>query len=158
MPDNASANPRPEPVQRPLTLVMPVKPGEGEKLRQKIEEVAAAPGNPIETALNTVGTVHFARFVLLENDTRLAVITTYDNDFDTYVNDFIDVMHKVFNTLLQFVADVPESVARDGVEAHREEFVKYVHAHDVPYVGSFYSAYPELSVAQIVPPKAPVLT
>ena len=134
-------------VQSPLTLVMPIKDGAGTQLRAVIEGLGAAPVNPVEEVLGALQIVHFARFVLLENDTRLAVITTYDGDFRKYVMDFVDRVGPVFDKLLSFVADWPSD---HPVQTYRDEFLDYVEAHDLKCVGGFYSAYPELPVNEIV--------
>lgn len=132
-------------VQSPLTLVMPIKsPQHAQQLRALIEGLAALPQNPIEMKLNELKSVHFARFVLLENDTRLAVITSYDGDFEDYVLDFTLHLGDIFDQLLSFISDVPDGVV--PVAQHPDEFVTYVRAHDLRCVGSFYSAYPDLTV------------
>lgn len=135
-------------VQSPLTLVMPIKDGAAEGLRALIEGLGKAPVNPVDAALDELQTVHFARFVLLENDTRLAVITTYDGDFRKYIMDFVDRLGLVFDELLSFVDDWPPE---HPVQTYRDEFLDYVKAHDLTCVGSFYSAYPELPVNDILP-------
>lgn len=141
---------KPAPVQSPLTLVMPIKDGSAPRLLATIEGLASAPVNPVEAKLDELCSVHFARFVLLEDNTRLAVITTYDGDFRKYVMDFIDHLGEVFDMLLSFVDDWP---AEHPVQEHRDEFVDYVEAHDLRCVGSFYSAYPQTPVVDIVAPK-----
>ena len=135
-------------VQSPLTLVMPIKDGAAEGLRAVIEGLGKAAVNPVDAALDELQTVHFARFVLLENETRLAVITTYDGDFRKYIMDFVDRLGPVFDQLLSFVDDWP---AEYKVQTDRDEFLDYVKAHDLTCVGSFYSAYPELPVNDILP-------
>ena len=135
-------------VQNPLTLVMPIKSeADFQKLEQTLMQVQSLPPdqNPITRALDTIGTVHFARFVFLENNTRLAVITTYDGDFDKYINDFVDHIGGVFDMLLQFVADAPPL----PVQANREQFLRYVQDHDLRSVGPLYSAYPQSTVLDI---------
>jgi len=133
------------PFQHPLTLVMPLKPGAGPTVRHVLEQNLELRAG-IEAALTQVGTVHFARFVLLEDDTRLAVITTYDDDFDEYIMDFVDALGPIFDKLLQFVDDAPTL----PVQANREEFLKYVKEHDLTCVGAFFSAYPTLGVNAIL--------
>ncbi len=135
-------------VQSPLTLVMPIKQASAQDLLALIEGLAEAPINPIEAKLDELQSVHFARFVLLEDNTRLAVITSYDGDFRKYVMDFVDHLGEVFDKLLAFVDDWPPE---HPVQKHREEFVDYVEDHDLKCVGSFYSAYPEVPVSDIVP-------
>ena len=135
------------PVQRPLTLVMAIKsPEDHLALRAKIDALQSLPRgeNPVIRALDEIGTVHFARFVFLD-DTRLAVITTYDGSFDRYINDFVDHIGWVFDDLLQHMADAPPL----PVESHRREFLDYVHRNDLSCLPPFYSAYPERTALDI---------
>lgn len=145
-----SEQPPNQPVQNPLTLVVKAKsPQDYTKLRRTVEHLQSLPPeqNPIVTALNTIASVHFARFVFLDPD-QLAVITTYDGDFEDYINAFINELGKVFDQLLAYVVDAPPAPAR----VHREEFLKFILAHDVPCVGTFYSAYPTRTVLDIGDP------
>ena len=133
-------------VQKPLTLVMPVRPEAREALRAQIDGLQALPPeqNPVITALDAIGTVHFARFVFLD-DERLAVITTYDGDFERYIMDFVDHIGPVFDMLLRHMVDPPPL----PVQQHPEEFLAYVNRHDLGCVGTFYSAYPTRPVLDI---------
>jgi hypothetical protein len=142
-------------VQRPLTLVMTLQSPESAQavmtLLQGIQS-GGADKNPITQALNTLRNVHFARFVFMNNNTQLAVITTYDGTFDAYINEFIDALGDVFNALLPHMKDgsaVP-------VQKNRDAFLAFVQANDLPVVG-FYSAYPQATVLDIqaaLPPAA----
>jgi hypothetical protein len=137
-----------QPVQSPLTLIMPIASAAAfQELSQTLTGVQSLPRdqNPIMAALDKIGTVHFARFVFLEDNTRLGVITTYDGDFEKYINDFVDDIGDVFNLLLKFMADAPPL----PVQEHRQEFLEYVRAHDLRSVGPFYSAYPRSTVLDI---------
>jgi hypothetical protein len=133
-------------VQQPLTLVMPVRPEARRALRAEVEKLQALPraDNPVITALDAIGTVHFARFVFLDDD-RLAVITTYDGDFDRYIMDFVDHIGPVFDLLLQHMADPPPL----PVQQHPDEFLDYVRRHDLACLPPFYSAYPTRPVLDI---------
>ena len=136
-----------QPVQNPLSLVMTAKsPDDYEQLRQIVAQVQSLPPeqNPIVVALNKIGTVHFARFVFL-GDLKLAVITTYDGDFDTYINEFINEIGDVFNTLLQHM----EGGSPLPVQTYRSEFLQFVRDHDLRCEPPFYSAYPERTVLDI---------
>ena len=42
------------------------------------------------TARDKVGSVHDMRFVFLDNDTRMLFATTFDGDWDPYIDDFVD--------------------------------------------------------------------
>jgi hypothetical protein len=134
-------------VQHPLTLVMTIASPEARAtLEATLQHLQSLPPehNPIRTALDAIGTVHFARFVFLD-ETRLAIITTYDGDFDAYVNEFVDHIGEVFDALLAHVADAPPL----PVQQHRDEFLHFLTAHDLGCIPPFYSAYPDRTVLDI---------
>jgi hypothetical protein len=137
-----------EPVQNPLTLVMTVRsPDDHRALQDKLGKLQSLPRahNPVITALDAIATVHFARFVFLD-DTRLAVITTYDGDFAVYINEFVDHIGEVFDDLLQHMDGAPPlPVAR-----HRAEFLDYVQRNELRCLPPFYSAYPRRTVLDIL--------
>jgi len=137
-----------DPVQNPLTLVMTLRsPEERRTLQGKLEALQSLPReqNPVVAALDEIATVHFARFVFLDEE-RLAVITTYDGDFDAYVNEFVDHIGDVFNDLLQHMDGAPPL----PVQRHRQEFLDYVRRNDLRCLPPFYSAYPDRTVLDIL--------
>ena len=136
----------------PLTLVMPLK--EDIDLQQ-LGGLLTTTRPEIEAALQSIGTVHYARFVILDASTpnlqpgptgpyKLAVITSYDNDFETYIQDFVNHIGMIFDAVLSVTTDGTGLVpVRDNVEA----FADYVAKHDAsrnPPNDAFplYSAYP----------------
>ncbi len=136
------------PVQNPLTLVMTIKSAaDAQALAALLAKIQAAPPelNPIWAALTKLNIVHFARFVFLENNTKLAVITTYDGTFEDYINDFIDEIGDVFNALLSHMSSAPPL----PVQQHRKEFLDYVRANDLRCIEPFYSAYPTATVLDV---------
>ncbi|HKR49541.1 MAG TPA: hypothetical protein VJT72_08165 [Pseudonocardiaceae bacterium] len=140
----------PQPVQNPLTAVMTAKsPEDYAALQQLVEHLQAMPPeqNPVTVALNKLGSVHFARFAFLDNN-QLAVITSYDGDFESYINEFIDEIGDVFNALLKHVANAPKL----PIQEHRQDFLDYIRAVDRRCVGTFYSAYPDRTVLDILNP------
>jgi hypothetical protein len=137
----------------PLTLVMPLSPG----AEAKVGELLASQQAAIDNALSVVGTVHFARFVLFDAASpnlaptpgssgpfSLAVITTYDGDFDIYIQDFVAQLGDVFNALLELTPDAAGLVpVKDNVAA----FTAWIKQNDLsqqpPNGGlSQYAAYP----------------
>jgi hypothetical protein len=138
----------PVPVATPLTLVMEARsPQDMEALKALIAGMQAKPPdqNPIRVALNELRIVHFARFVFLD-DTHLAIVTTFDGSFDDYIDAFVNTIGDVFNALMRHVKDAPPL----PVQANREAFLAYVKAHDKGAVQPFYSAYPDLTVGEIL--------
>jgi hypothetical protein len=148
MEDAMTEQPPTQPIQSPLTLVMKAKsPKNFTALKQTVEHLQSMPPdqNPVTVALDKIGTVHFARFAFLDNNRQLLVITAYDGDFETYLNEFVNEICEVFNKLLSFVVDAPPL----PVQTHRQEFFEYVRTHDVRCVTPFYSAYPNHTVLDI---------
>lgn len=138
----------PETVANPLTLVMKIRSViDFKQLKSLIEAMQAQPPerNPVVAALNKIGTVHFARFVFIE-ERLLAVITTYDGSFDRYINSFIDAIGGVFDKILVHVEGAPPLPVSDN----REAFLAFIKKHDLGAVPPFYSAYPALTVRDIL--------
>ena len=136
----------------PLTLVMPLE--ENVDLTQLAEALGKA-ADAIDDALTTIGTVHFARFVVFDVSTpnlqvgpstgpfKLAVITEYDRDFNSYIQDFVNHIGFVFDELLGFTADGQSLVP---VAEHLEAFTDYVAKNDAsqhlpPGIQPLYCAY-----------------
>ena len=137
-----------QPVQNPLTAVLTAKsPEDYTALQQLVERLQSLPPheNPVTVALNRIGTVHFARFTFLGNN-QVAVITTYDGDFERYINEFTDNIGDVFNALLAHVENAPPL----PVQTYRQEFLNYIRTIDRGCVGTFYSAYPDRTVLDIL--------
>ena len=135
-------------VQNPLTLIMTIKSdADAKALSALLQQIQSAPRdkNPIWSALDKLRTVHFARFVFLENNTKLAVITTYDGSFEDYINDFVDEIGDVFNGLLAHMKDAPPL----PVQKNRQAFLEYVRKNDLRAIEPFYSAYPTVTVLDI---------
>jgi hypothetical protein len=66
-----------------LTIIVPFAPGGAQRLRTFLQLF-----NGNLQGADDVGTVHDMRFVFLDNDTRMLFATTYDGDWDTYIDDF----------------------------------------------------------------------
>ena len=147
MSDSVTAPPA-NPVQSPLTLVMKIKSeGDFSQLNGMLQHFQGSPPdqNPIHVALDKLAIVHFARFVFLNSNTELAVITSYDGSFDDYINEFIDTIGDVFNALLAHIDGAPPI----PVQANRQAFLDYVKQNDFRGLDPFYSAYPTSTVLDI---------
>lgn len=134
--------------QNPLTLIMTIRsPEDFQTLNARIQKIQSAPPekNPIWIALDKLRIVHFARFVFLENNTKLGIITTYDGSFEDYLNEFIDEIGDVFNALLQHMDGAPPL----PIQQNRSAFRDYIKANDLGGIGPFYSAYPQATVLDI---------
>ncbi|TCN31667.1 hypothetical protein EV644_12670 [Kribbella orskensis] len=71
-----------------FSLFFQVKPGEGKVLRIALEALQETPGYRPGDYGMAVATIHEARFVLFDDDTRLAFVTSFDGPWDAYMEDF----------------------------------------------------------------------
>src|SRR5262249_44102615 len=66
-----------------FTILFPFAKGGAKRLRGLLQLLE---GNFL--GADRVGTVHDMRFVFIENDTKLLFATTFDGDWDAYIQDF----------------------------------------------------------------------
>jgi hypothetical protein len=147
----------------PLTLVLAIEDGKLPALLQAL----AGSGTTIDQALAKLGTVHFARNVLIDISSPnlqptagsagpffLMVITEYDNSFDLYIQQFVEQIGPVFDLILPFVVGGADVVP---VEQNLVGFQQFIAQNDLSQQqlpggqmnGALYSAYPQ-TVQQIL--------
>jgi hypothetical protein len=144
----------------PLTLMMPVIPGTNPVT---IAQTLAQYQPQLDAALQSIGTVHYARTLYLDASKAnlqpnaqsttgpflICVITEYDGSFDAYIGDFVSQVGAVFDALLQFVVGGPELIP---VADNLNGFEAFVTLNDAsqhqPNEGLF-QAYPQ-TVQQIL--------
>lgn len=143
----------------PLTLLMPIVPKTDPAV---IIQTIGANQDKINAALTSIGTVHFARFLILDasapnlqpggggtGNLVLAVITEYDGDFNAYISDFVDQIGFVFDALLPVVVGGKGLVP---VAQNLNAFTSFVQANDASQnklEPGLYSAY-DYTVQQIL--------
>jgi hypothetical protein len=71
-----------------FSLFFRVKEGEGPSLRAALLELQNTPGYRPGDYNVAIQTIHEARFVLFDDDTRLAFVTSFDGPWDAYMEDF----------------------------------------------------------------------
>ena len=71
-----------------FSLFFRVTPGHGPSLRSALLELQDTPGYRPGDYGMAIKTIHEARFVLFDDDTRLAFITSFDGPWDAYMEDF----------------------------------------------------------------------
>ena len=67
-----------------FSLFFRVKPGEGGALRAALRDLQDTPGYRPGDYGMAVSTIHEARFVLFDDDTRLLFATSFDGPWDAY--------------------------------------------------------------------------
>ena len=126
-------------VQSPLNLMLTIQADKAQIVGELLVKYQPA----INAALTKIGTVHFARFLMIPGTQYLFVITTYDGDFNAYIQAFTNLLGDVFNGLLSCVDPAPPLPVQQNVAA----FQDFVRQHNVPT--GLYSAYPNCTVVQI---------
>jgi hypothetical protein len=71
-----------------FSLFFRVKPGEADALREALTTLQNTPGYRPEDHDLPIKTIHEARFVLFDDDTRLLFATSFDGPWDAYMQDF----------------------------------------------------------------------
>jgi hypothetical protein len=118
-----------------LTIIVPLAPGGAKRLRAFLRLL----GGNLNKG-DKVGSLHDMRFVFIDNDTRLLFATTYDGDWDAYIDDFV--------TQIPDYLDIIDS-AWEGWPGIRDPHAKdFLAAHQIAAEG-WYVAHPDLTVAEI---------
>ena len=118
-----------------LTIIVPLAPGGAKRLRAFLKVLR---GN-LSQGADKVGTLHTMRFVFFDNDTRLLFATSFDGDWDAYIDDFV--------TKIPDYLDIIDS-AWDGWPGIRSPGAKdYLANHQITAEG-WYVAHPDLTVAE----------
>ena len=122
-----------------FTLIMNLKPGGAERLRKKLSSDSNF-ANQNNAVVDRVGTLHDMRFTIFDNDSRLLFASTFDGDWDAYIDDFAARIPDLIDVAFGEVDDYP------GI---RHPKVKdFIVKHQVTST-YFYSAYPNASVRDV---------
>jgi hypothetical protein len=112
-------------VQRMMNLVMPLK--DKSAVGRALAALAIAQNkDEIYAGLDNVGTVHFARFVIV--DDNICMFSVYDGDFTNYIRDFIVTIGSVFDAVVGLVEGGDKVIPS---AEHVDEFIDWVHDHDL---------------------------
>jgi len=99
--------------------------------------------------LTRVRTIHFARWVLLNNNRQVLFISNYDGDLESYMDDFINKVGWGLNLVFSNGVGWPETrwLIKGGAE-HEQRFKHYLRRHQ--YVTAvWYKAYPDLTAVEL---------
>jgi hypothetical protein len=126
--------------QLPFLVILPLTSSVAKVVLEGVFKLA---GSKLVDAADTVGTLHLAQFVLLE-DRKLGFFTVYDGPFDKYIQDFAEKLGPVFDLLFKFTKDPPPTPSAKNADA----MTQWVAAHNLPPIG-MYNAYPGLRVQDV---------
>jgi hypothetical protein len=99
--------------------------------------------------LARVGTIHFARWVYLDDRRRLLFASNYDGSLDSYMDDFINKVAYGLNLVFSNGIGYPRTAwLLLGGAKHELQFKYFLKRHQVP-TQVWYKAYPSLTAADL---------
>jgi hypothetical protein len=114
-----------------FTAFADVKPGHEEAIRETIAKWARDP-NKLER-IRRITTLHERRYVLFDNGKRVMFCTTFDGDWDKYIDDFGAAGVQYFNDIFQHTEGYPgmtDPSIKDWVVARQITATEYTRAYD----------------------------
>jgi hypothetical protein len=131
---------------QPLTALTPITPGHRGQLQQVLAGLAQQIGSGGPTALDEIGSVHFARWAVLpigHDAGSLLFTSNFDGPWDNYIEEFAAKSAPTFDAIYSHCQEWPPNGARD-VDAFKAYVRKYEVQADV-----YYRAYPMATVRQV---------
>ena len=99
--------------------------------------------------LARVGTIHFARWVFLDDKRRLLFASNYDGSVDSYMDDFINKVAFGVNMVFSNGIGYPRtSFLLFGGASYEMDYKRYLRRHQLP-TQVWYNAYPGLATSDL---------
>jgi len=130
--------------QNQLTLVTVVNPEHVDRVKAvmaAIDSYAKRLSTP--GSLIGVGTIHFVRWLLIDDNRRLVLLSDYDGSWENYIAEFAEMILSGLDAIWETSFGYPPDGARD-----LPAFKRFLRAHQVP-AEMFYSAYPDATTLNI---------
>lgn len=118
-----------------LTAIATLKPGGANRLRHIFDLT-----NGNMDGAQRVSTLHDMRFVFFDDDTKILFATTYDGDWDTYINDFATKIPGLMDLLFDNVEGWP------GIDSPKVK--DFIADHQINAAGWFV-ANPQVTVVDV---------
>jgi hypothetical protein len=131
--------------QNQLTLVTIISGGRANRVRAVMSAIdsyakrLAPPGSLIG-----ISTIHFVRWLVIDNGRRLMMVSDYDGSWENYIDEFAEMILSGLDAIWQTAIGYPPDGARD-----LPAFKSFLRSHQVP-AEVFFSAYPRETVLNIV--------
>jgi hypothetical protein len=113
------------------TILVKFAPGKGPAVKANMEALFNHPN--VADIINGVGTIHYARWVLYDNDTKMLYTPIFDGDFEKYWADFLPYFQKY---RVPPVFTLAEGWPADGF-TNLESFQKFFRDHQVDSLGEW---------------------
>jgi hypothetical protein len=126
-------------VRTEFTVYTNIEAGHGQAVRDAIKAATEDPRRA--DAVREIGTLHEARFVLFDDDTRLMFCSSFDGTWDKYIDDFAATyIARVFDSVFSHCEGFPGITDPDV----KDWFMKYARE-----ASTYICAYPKATVKEI---------
>jgi hypothetical protein len=120
-----------------LTAIAPIRAGQLDSLRQVLQGVQANPSR----VLARIGTIHYARWVIIDEGERLLFTSNFDGTWDQYIDDFSEYLAEGLDRIFGHCEGYPGARPVEGLKA-------YIREHEIE-ANVYYAAYPDATVKQV---------
>jgi hypothetical protein len=130
--------------QNQLTLVTEVDPRHVDRVKAVMSAIdsyakrLSPPGSLIG-----ISTIHFVRWLLIDDDTRLVMLSDYDGSWESYIDEFAEMILSGLDAIWETSFGYPPDGARD-----LPAFKRFLRTHQFP-AEIFFSAYPDATILNI---------
>ncbi len=131
--------------QNQLTLVTVIDPAKVDRVRAvmaAIDSFAARLSPP--GSLIGISTIHFVRWMIIDNGRRLMMVSDYDGSWESYIDEFAEMILSGLDAIWETSFGYPPDGARD-----LPAFKQFLRNHQVPSE-VFFSAYPGETVLNLL--------
>ena len=135
--------------QNQLTVVTVIDPTRLDRVRAVMSAIdsyarrLAPPGSLIG-----ISTIHFARWLVIDEGRRLLFVSDYDGSWESYIDEFAEMILTGLDAIWETSFGMPPDGARD-----LPAFKRFLRSHQVPS-DVFFAAYPEETILNIVEDRA----
>jgi hypothetical protein len=134
-------------VRTELSVFLKVKPGHEKQIRAVLLSLSGEAVGDAREAVVKVGTLHDARQVLFDDDTRLMIATSFDGNWDVYIDDFARTsILDLWDKFLIHCEGYPDEGAPRLSLPEIKEFLTANQVTAAAYIGR----YPEATVKEIL--------
>ena len=130
-----------------LTTFFHVKPGHEKLMREACHEfVSNGPDGAREARADRI---HELRLVLFDNDTRFMWITSFDTDWDPYIDDTLRLIgQQLYGTVFQHTVEAPEGIAWPDLP-NQANAIKDMFNNNRETAVGFLSAFKDLTLREL---------
>jgi hypothetical protein len=131
--------------QNQLTVITVVRDGHVDRVRAVLSAIDSyAKRLSPDGSLIGISTIHFVRWLVIDEGRRLMLVSDYDGSWESYIDEFAEMILSGLEAIWETAEGFPPGGARD-----LPAFKEFLRAGQVP-AEAFFSAYPEETVLNII--------